>query len=288
MIESLANLTDEDVREFSRESEIGYALLKIQHRRISGMNPSISLADTLYTAYLAKQNGLPILGNWYIPVPRKAKPGEKDGGFTVCFSYDAALYIVNHHPLVTRGTTKVWFTSGDGKRIEQDKSPSWKNDNEIDWGLSCTLQAEVGGKVVTYSCPYRQWVQYSFYDSKGNRLDHAKPTFIWMQKAGHMIQKQTFKEFSRFHLGATLDYEDNYQERPEDFQLEKPEELPVISLQDSSSLPMADAVQPEKTKARVKPQAKRLPPAPLPPAAAIAESDPFDAALDEQEFSSPI
>lgn len=216
--------SEEDVREFCKSNELNYIMLWSHHRRITAMNPDISLSDTLYTIFQAKQNGLPPFGEWYTPVARR---GGK--GFSLCFRYDAALYVLTHHRDV-EGSVTITYVDGKGQSHSQDYSPSFRSANDIDWGLRCVVTAKVRGESVNFSCPYRQWVQYG---QDGN------VTAIWLHKAGHMLMKQTVKEFVRLYLGASLIFEDHYGPEQEPEQTMEPsDDLPVITQEQPAALPV--------------------------------------------------
>ena len=198
-----------DLRDFCQEAGAKYIWLKAFIRKMIAGTKGLEKSDCIYAIMLAKQNGLPVTGTWYVPIPRQN--GE---GFTLCFTLDAALYILNHDPRVDQSTIDWWFTDRDGKKHPKETPPSYGSVNDIDQALTCTVSAalKATGKEMQYTCRYRDWVATRRNDQRGGVIE---PKPLWIKMAAHMIFKQTVKEWVRVYLGSALEFEDRTSEAEE-------------------------------------------------------------------------
>ena len=181
-------ITEADIRHFCEKYDIEPLEVHMTYRRLTTENSGITAPDCIYAMGQMKQMGLPALGEWLTPLPKKG------GGFSLCVRKDASFYIVSHHPDIDITTLKVMFTTGAGKSffvsgkkddVPKGTYPSFSKLQEVDWGLSCTVQAELRGQVMEKTCPYKNWVATS---QDGN------PKFLWLKMAGEMLEKQTMKD----------------------------------------------------------------------------------------------
>jgi hypothetical protein len=197
--QELLRQEDRDLREFCEFVNAPYIWLKSFIRHSIGGTPGLEKSDVVYAIGMAKQNGLPVTGDWYTPIPRQG--GQ---GFSLCFRLDAAYYILTHDDRLVKGSIDWWYTSGKGERITKDNPPRYGNIHEIDFNLCCTVSARLAGveEPLQFTCRYADWVSGTWKDGK------FSPKPLWLKMAAHMLFKQTVKEWTRVYLGACLEYED--------------------------------------------------------------------------------
>ena len=198
---------DEDLREFCEFAGAKYIWLKSFIRHMVGGTQGLEKSDVVYAIGMAKQNGLPVTGDWYTPIPR-----QNGQGFSLCFRLDAAYYMLTHDDRVIPGTINWWFTDGKGQRHGKENPPSFADIHAVDWQLCCTVSAQLRNtpEPMTFTCRYKEWV--------AGKWDGGKfvPKPLWLKMSAHMLFKQTVKEWTRIYLGGSLEFEDSAQARAQD------------------------------------------------------------------------
>ena len=196
-----AQQEEADLREFCEFAGVPYIWLKAFIRRMVAGVKGLEKADCVYAIGLAKQNGLPVTGAWYVPIPKTQ--GE---GFTLCFTLDAAYYIISHDDRVAKGSLRWWWTDSKGTVYEQGAPPAYHGLKDIDIDLCCTVAATLkdANAEKQFTCRYSEWVSTRFNKERGV----TEPNRMWVKMPAHMLFKQTVKEWVRAYLGASLEYED--------------------------------------------------------------------------------
>lgn len=229
-------LKEEDLREACGQMGIPLAGLYAIWRHFRAADNSIQIADMIYVMALAKSKGLNPLANNYSLIPR-----EGGKGFSLTFNKEAALHVINNHPLVKKGAIGKRTIITKGKRFDMDENPElipggWKY-ADVDWDLTAIFEIEAaGGGLLRGVAKYKACF--------GSNKD-GNPKYLWLKDPAGMTMKQAEKDLANVKLDGALPDAEEGQEAALFEVAEPPKQLKSMTFDQASAPPVPSSTLPE-------------------------------------------